>query len=185
MQSSPEKQREFVRLIIAHQPNLRAYIISLMPGVEGAADVLQEVNLVLWEKMHTFEMGTNFRAWAFAIARLEVKSHFRHLHKTEIPMLPDSVAAKLADQFDELYEAKPEHVEVRLRALKQCLKRLDGKDRKMVEARYTGANNIRDFAVSTGIPANTLRVKLHRIRNGLRRCITERLRLRAIGDGNT
>lgn len=184
MHTKPDEQREFVRLIIQHQPNLRAYIISLMPGVEGAGDVLQEVNLVLWEKMSSFTIGTNFRAWAFAIARFEVKSYLKHLRESEIPMLPDSVATKLAEQFDGLYASDPEDAEVRLQALRKCLKRLAPDDRQVIEARYSGPNNIRDFSASSGLPANTLRVKLHRIRNALRRCITERLRLNSIHHGN-
>mgnify|MGYP000113776971 CR=1 FL=1 len=35
-----------------------------MPGMDGVDDVLQETNVVLWEKRATFEPGTNFRAWA-------------------------------------------------------------------------------------------------------------------------
>jgi len=178
MEHDSHKQREFVSLIITHQPNIRAFIISLMPGVDGAADVLQEVNLVLWEKMHTFKLGTNFRAWAFAIARFEVKAHLKRLNLSRVP---DSVAEKLTEQFDETCEADPEHAEVRIEALRICLSRLSDDDRTMVEARYSGPNNIKEFAASTGKPVGTLRVTLHRIRNGLRRCITERLRLRAIG----
>ena len=42
------QQAEFVGQITRHQTALRAYIISLMPGMDGVSDVLQETNVVLW-----------------------------------------------------------------------------------------------------------------------------------------
>ncbi|PQJ27627.1 hypothetical protein BSZ32_03355 [Rubritalea profundi] len=69
----PQQEAVFIGEITRIQSQLRAYIISLMPGASGAEDVLQETNLVLWEKRAKFEQGTNFRAWVCAIARLEVR----------------------------------------------------------------------------------------------------------------
>lgn len=180
----PEQQREFVSLIIAHQPNLRAYIISLMPGVDGAADVLQEVNLILWEKMHIFEIGTNFRAWAFAISRFEVKAHLKRRRDSEIAMLPDMIAKKLGDQFEDEYEIDPERAEHRLAALKDCIARLSAEEQDMIDSRYSGSANFKEYATRVGKPIGTLRVNLHRIRSGLRRCIIERLRLKSFGHGS-
>ena len=73
------QQAEFVGQITRHQSMLRAYIISLMPGMDGVDDVLQETNIVLWEKRSNYQPGTNFRAWACAIARLEVKTQRRKM----------------------------------------------------------------------------------------------------------
>ena len=73
------QQAEFVGQITRHQTALRAYIISLMPGMDGVSDVLQETNLVLWEKRGKYQPGTNFQAWACAIARYEVKTHRRKM----------------------------------------------------------------------------------------------------------
>lgn len=182
VKSRSEKQREFVSLIIKHQPNIRAFIISLMPGIDGASDVLQEVNMVLWEKMKSFELGTNFQAWAFTIARFEVKSHLRRLHRQQ---LPDSVAQKLAIQFDESYVVDPEKADSRVAALRECMARLSEADRSLVEARYSGDDNLKEFSTLVDVPLGTLRVNLHRVRNALRNCISERLKLRSIHSHET
>jgi DNA-directed RNA polymerase specialized sigma24 family protein len=90
----------------------------------------------------------------------------------------------LAEQFDAHYDADPEQAETRLQALRLCLARLSAEDRELVETRYSSARNgIRDYAAKIGKPFGTVRVNLHRIRHGLRRCITERLRLNALGHG--
>jgi len=36
---------------------MRSYIISLLPGSPDVRDVLQEVNIVLWEKMNDFGLS--------------------------------------------------------------------------------------------------------------------------------
>ena len=92
----PQQEAVFIGEITRIQSQLRAYIISLMPGASGAEDVLQETNLVLWKKRAKFEQGTNFRAWVCAIARLEVKAHRRQMYRLGTMMLDDDLADQLA-----------------------------------------------------------------------------------------
>lgn len=40
-------------------------------------DILQEVNIVLWEKRKSFKPGSNFGAWACTVARYKVLEHRR------------------------------------------------------------------------------------------------------------
>lgn len=69
----------YVKLMTEHQGNLRAFIVSLMPGSPDVADVLQETNAALWQKREKFEPETNFTAWAFHLrgfsCRAEVRLH--------------------------------------------------------------------------------------------------------------
>lgn len=67
-----EKDSRIVALLTEHQLPLRHYVQSLLPGDSSAADVTQLTNTTLWQKREEFELGTNFKAWAFAIARYEV-----------------------------------------------------------------------------------------------------------------
>jgi len=168
---SPEEQKEFVALITRYQAALRGFIISLMPGVTGASDVLQETNLVLWEKRQGFEPGTNFRAWAFAIARLQVKVHLRKLRRRGNLLLPEKLLEELAEEC----AAEPEETEARMRALGECLGRLRDEDRALIEHRYASGAPLADFAVRIGRPVESLRVSLHRLRAALKKCIIDQL----------
>jgi RNA polymerase sigma-70 factor (ECF subfamily) len=168
------QQAEFVGQITRHQSMLRAYIISLMPGMDGVDDVLQETNIVLWEKRSNYQPGTNFRAWACAIVRLEVKTHRRKMLRLGKVILDED----LADQLAEHCEAPPAEVEERLRALNQCLGHLKEKERQLVEHRYFSKLSLEGFSASCGRPVESLRVSLFRLRAALKKCINGELAIK-------
>jgi RNA polymerase sigma-70 factor (ECF subfamily) len=64
-QNSPA---DTIRQISQHQAALLAYVLTLHPDRSEAQDILQETNVVLWQKIDEFRDGTNFKAWAFRIA---------------------------------------------------------------------------------------------------------------------
>jgi RNA polymerase sigma-70 factor (ECF subfamily) len=136
MDLNARQMAEFVGEIGRHQAALRAYIISLMPGMDGVSDVLQETNLVLWEKRAKFRPGTNFGAWAFTIARFEVKTHRRRLRRAGLTLLDEDLAERLAMCLAERHLERPEEADDRLHALDKCLGRLAGGDRELIEHRY-------------------------------------------------
>jgi len=105
----------FVKLITEHQGNLRAFIVSLMPGSPDVADVLQETNAVLWQKRDRFEPGTNFLAWAFRIARYEVLRQHDRQRRSGRVMFSDATIDVLAD-----IEPPEESAEELLFALDHC-----------------------------------------------------------------
>ena len=162
------EQAEFVGQITRHQTMLRAYIISLMPGMDGVDDVLQETNLILWEKRASFRSGTNFRAWACAIARLEVKAQRRKLLRLGKVMLDED----LIEELSERGSASPAEVDERLGALNRCIGRLEEKERQLIEHRYFSKLPLGEFAIRCGRPVESLRVSLFRIRAGLKKCIS-------------
>jgi RNA polymerase sigma-70 factor (ECF subfamily) len=57
---TPEEEESYVKLLTDHQPVIRAFILSLLPGAPGIDDVIQETKAVLWRKRADFELGTNF-----------------------------------------------------------------------------------------------------------------------------
>ena len=177
MPSSTEHQREFIGLITQHQVSLRAYIISLMPGLEGASDVLQETNLILWEKRDSFKVGTNFTAWAFSIARYETKNHKRKLQRKQATLCLDE---DLTDELAEFCQLSPDETEMRLCALQNCLTKLKGNELLLIKHRYASDTTLKDYAEGLNRPVGSLRVTLHRIRAGLRKCISYQLKSGAI-----
>jgi RNA polymerase sigma-70 factor (ECF subfamily) len=165
------QQAEFVGQIARHQAALHSYIISLMPGADGVDDVLQETNLVLWEKRRTFEPGTNFRAWACAIARFKVMGHRRKLAQLGFQLFDEDLADQLATEC----EAQPEEFDERLRAMEQCLSRLGEKERGLIEHRYFSGSALDEYALGRGTSVESLRVSLFRIRAALKKCILGQL----------
>ncbi|MEC8554872.1 MAG: sigma-70 family RNA polymerase sigma factor [Planctomycetota bacterium] len=167
-----DREAEFVSLLTEHQLALKLFVNSLLPGDAAAADVAQEVSATVWKKRADFVPGTNFRAWIFRISRNQVANYRRkQAREGGVMMFSDSlqetIAAELGDQTTDL-----EH---RLRALRHCLQKLPSSDRALIQHRYFHQTPLGDYASQIGRTVGTLKVKLHRIRNSLERCVSQQL----------
>lgn len=171
MPSTPDNASDFVRLLTDHQPAIRAFILSMLPGCEDVRDVLQDTNVVLWEKMSTFRSGTNFRAWAFTVARHKVMQHRARMQKASRLVFNEQLLDVIEEERVTL---PPEALERKLVALNQCLATLGEDDRKLVRMRYAGGEGGSDRT------AASIRVSLCRIRRKLRDCIEKRLRWKGL-----
>ncbi len=172
MSLQSEKTHEFVRLLTGHQAAMRAFIVSMIPGSSDVQDVLQDANVVIWEKMDSFQLGTDFHAWAFAITKNVARAHLRRTRRDHSPTLSDEIADVIADTWYQHEAPTLSREEV---ALDQCLSQLRPADRAIVEARYSRTNSLESHAADTGRSAGTLRVTLFRIRAKLRECVRRRI----------
>jgi len=169
---TPEEQAEFVHLLTGHQDSLRAFITSRMPGSPDVGDVLQETNAEIWKKRERFEIGTNFTAWSFTIARFAVLKHRRKLRRDELFIYNDELLDRLAPPPEELV---PDRLLERQAALESCLAKLPPKQRELIDQRYEKGRSMEEFAEIVGSTGNSLRVTLFRARAALRKCIERRL----------
>src|SRR6478752_4764021 len=114
----------FVQELTGCQDDLILFIRTLCGDFNLAADLRQEVNMVLWRKRDKFTPGTSFRSWAYRIAHFEVKAHFRQTKRGRVdsldPELLDCFAAELPEAIGELPE--------RRQALAGCMEHLTPKD---------------------------------------------------------
>lgn len=166
-EASSDSPEEFVGLLTNFQADLWAYLLALMPGHPDVADVLQKANVVLWAKRGKFEPGTDFRAWAFAVARYEVKAHLKTMSRRPFSALDDDLLECLADEAPEVIAPALS----RLEALEHCLSRLRPEDRRLLEHRYQSGRSLEEYAQATKRSLSGLSVSLFRLRAALRRCI--------------
>lgn len=161
----------FVQELTGCQDDLIVFIRALCGDYHVAADIRQEVNMVLWRKRRKFTPGTSFRKWAYRIAHLEVKEHFRHIKRRQTtamePELIDCFAAELPVPVNELPE--------RRKALAICMERLTPKDHELLQHRYWSEGSLEVLATATGRSVGTLKARLFQLRTALRLCIRERL----------
>lgn len=170
-EDSPQSIAAFVSLLTAHQPDLWAFIISLMPGDPEVADVLQKTNLILWNKREKFEADTNFRAWSFTIARFEVLTHLKKQKRHGIVLLDEELLETIACEAPETLA----HTDQRLAALDVCLKKLRPEDRELIDYRYKSGLGLEGFSERVGRSVSSLSVTLHRLRAALRKCVDTRM----------
>src|SRR5688572_23735554 len=98
--SEDADSQEFVRELTNHQSSMLAYVRSLAPGNSGARDLLQEVNITLWQKREAFELGTNFKAWAFQTIRYHILNHRRRLISQGWLIFDDDLIERMAPHFE-------------------------------------------------------------------------------------
>ena len=164
--------QEFVKELTSHQSAMLAYIRSLAPGAgTGARDLLQEVNITLWQKRETFELGTNFKAWAFQTIRYHMLNHRRRLVSQGWLVFDDDLIDRVAPGF----EFEPDELEERHIALRRCLQRLRPQDREILYHRYATRAPLQEFAEKTNRSAGTLKAILFNLRASLKKCIERQL----------
>lgn len=169
---SEKETKEFIRLLTGHQEVLRVFVHSLLPNHTDVMDLVQETNIVLWEKRGDFRPGSNFGAWARRIARNKVMNHGKKLRRRGCQVLDEAVLARIADEA-EFPEA--EEMESRRQALAACLERLTPDNRLLLRARYSSPGELKRHSIRIGRSHESLRVTLFRLRGWLRDCMDYKL----------
>jgi RNA polymerase sigma-70 factor (ECF subfamily) len=173
--ASDAESEEFVRELTNHQTSMLAYIRSLSPGGSGARDLLQEVNITLWQRRDSFELGTNFKAWAFQTIRYHMLNHRRRLVSQGWLVFDDDLLERMSPGF----EVEPDELEERHLALRKCLQRLRPQDRELLHHRYGTTSSLQEYADLTKRSAGTLKAVLFNLRAALKRCIERELQAAA------
>lgn len=155
-----EPQQIFiVQEIARHQPRLRAFVRCLLVRASDVDELLQEINVVLWEKADEFQPGTDFWAWASQIARFKVLNQVRKYGRERL-MFDEAALERLA----EIAERKLQTLNARREALDHCLKQLPPAQRQLLDLRYASDQSIETIAESIGRPVGSIRQTLCRIR---------------------
>ena len=165
-----QNMQEFVTLLTRHQQSVHLFIRSLLPNRVDADDVLQNTNLVLWKKFDQFESGSNFRAWAFRIAYLEVRS-FLSRQSRDYHIFSDDFMQKVAATAIQSAGT----IDSRQIALTDCLARLSDKDRDLIRRRYSDSGTAAAVAKEVGRSIDAVYKALARIRLALEKCINRKL----------
>ncbi len=164
-------------LFAAHHRRLFRYILTLLPRLHAAEDVLQETNLVLWRRFSEFRPGTDFYAWAARVAFLQVLSYRKSSRRQSFP-LDEEVLETLAARSIE----STEHLDNARDALQTCLTKLRAEDRELVLRRYMSGESGKKVAAELGRPQNSVYKSLGRIRQGLLECIRRSLSMALTGE---
>jgi RNA polymerase sigma-70 factor, ECF subfamily len=167
--SSQRVNDEFVRRFVRCQQDLYAYILSLVPNIADAQDVLQETAIALWAKADEYRLDEPFMPWAARFAWFQVRK-FRmyqaRRHRRVVALSDEAVAALAADR------AAFDGVAVdRGLTLQQCVERLAEDDRLLLRQRYDLRVSIREVAQDRGVEPGQLYKRLGRIRQALLDCV--------------
>ena len=167
-----EAHDTFTIEMLAIQRRLFAYILTLVPNLADADDVLQETNAVLLRKREEFQAGTSLAAWACQVAYLEILACRKRQARWRHALNNDDLLAQLSSEATAKFEA----VDNRLAALEICLQKLPAADRDLVRMRYRQELSSQGMADRLARTAESVRRHLYRIRVALLRCIERQIK---------
>lgn len=165
-----ERTTQFVQLLTSHQPQIYAYISTMVFGDSGAADVLQETNLHLWAQAKEYDFERPFLAWAFGFARQRVMAYRKTCSRSRL-VFSDEAVELLSKQCQEASDSTDD----RLVALQNCLKRLSNAQAELIRERYVAKTPVQTIAARVNDTAHNISSRLHRIRKMLANCVERTL----------
>jgi RNA polymerase sigma-70 factor (ECF subfamily) len=173
--SSPPSDRDalyerFVALFVAHEGRLRAFVRALLPSWDDVDDVMQETSLVAWRKFVQFEPGSNFMAWAAAIARFEAMRVMR-TRSRERAMLADDVLDLLASDA----VAVADNLERERAALTRCVQKLRPPEQQLLRLAYQPGVRFNEVASQVGKSVQACYKTIQRLRSRLAECVAQQL----------
>lgn len=166
----PDPVRSVQSLFIRHTAALRGYVLALVPDLNRAEDIVQEIFLVVTDKAADFEPGSDFLAWVTTIARYKVLESIRSAGRQAGSLSP-SVVEALAACAPTDGEAEPAAVA----ALTGCLDEIAPRARQVIDLRYRDSLKPADIARRIDWTAPAVSVTLSRARASLRKCVEARL----------
>ncbi|HEU5396367.1 MAG TPA: sigma-70 family RNA polymerase sigma factor [Verrucomicrobiae bacterium] len=168
---SPEQLALVQGLFIQNLPALKGFVLALGGSFDLVDDVIQETFIVVGAKAAEFKPGTNFRAWAFTIAKFKLLQALESSHRnSEARLSPDVLDALCAEESNDDWM-----FEQQLRLLSSCTKQLAPKAYEMIELRYQHSKRPAEIAQLVGWTVDAVHVALSRARDFLRDCVKRRM----------
>jgi RNA polymerase sigma-70 factor (ECF subfamily) len=168
--SDNTRHEQFVALLAASHGKLLGYLMSILGRWHDAEDVLQRASVLMWQKFDTFELGTDFVAWAGTIAFYEARNFQRLAARSPLHFDDALLEALAAERLQDL-----SHAEARADALEHCLKKLRDTDRSLLLTAYRDHGGVAALAERLKRAPQTLYNKLNIIRRLLAECVQQRL----------
>lgn len=165
----------FVGLLTRHEPALRRFARSLLPGWSDVDEVMQRTALAAWRKFGQFDPATDFLKWALVIARYEALAYRRARGRDRL-VFSDAFLERLAEEEAEDAELAGREE----RALEGCLQKLSPERRELVMKAYADGTDQRDVAAAIGKTPAAFYMLLARIRRDLADCIERTLKQEAL-----
>ena len=166
MNASARFISEFARC----QRQLHAFICSVVWNLAEADDVLQETNLVLWQKAEQYDDSRDFLAWAMRFAQLQAMAWVKRRNRLPLLIEPGLLELLASEALAESLECEAQRV-----ALSACIEKLPADHRALIASRYEPDASVNEMAAARHTSPKALSEMLRRIRRALLACVMKTL----------
>ncbi|MEM6330308.1 MAG: sigma-70 family RNA polymerase sigma factor [Planctomycetota bacterium] len=178
---SDYKQSAFIKLIVAGERKIFGYLVSLLPSVQDAEDIMQDTSVVMWDKFDEFLATQDgepaverFVAWGNKIAFYKVLNSRRH-RRWSTRLLSNELMQLVADEWSE-QEASGQ-LEERRAVLSKCINELPHDRRQVLHDYYWQGAAVDKIAATQERTTGSIYKVLQRSRAALHKCIERKLAL--------
>ena len=170
LMSETREGSEFADEAITHLDSLYRGALRLTRNPEQAQDLVQDTYVRALRYQHSFEAGTNMKAWLFAIMRNLFWDRFKSSHKDDVS-LDDVGEFPLYDKLKDSAEIPEAEVLDKLAAgeVVKAIEQLPPLHREVVLLVDVEGFSYKDAAEVLGIPIGTVMSRLHRARQQLQK----------------
>lgn len=151
-----------LREIEAEIPRLRRYARALTRDVATADDLVQDCLARALGKLHLWQRGTDLRAWLFTILHNQYVNYVRRAVR-------EGAVVGLSDNEPLLTRAAPQGQRLELRDLERALAKLPEEQRSAILLVGLEGMRYEEVAAVLDVPVGTIRSRLSRGREALRR----------------
>ena len=150
------------REIEAEIPRLRRYACALTRDLIAADDLVQECLTRALSKLHLWQQGTDLRAWLFTILHNQYINHVRRTAR-------EGTSIGLSEREPLLTRAPQQGSRLELRDLERAIAKLPRTQRSVILLVGLEGMSYGEVATALGVPVGTIRSRLSRGREALRR----------------
>ena len=153
---------DIYRNIEAEIPRLRRYARALARDVAAADDLVQDCLARALGKLHLWQEGTDLRAWLFTILHNQYVNQVRRAVR-------EGAAVGLSETEPMLTRAPHQGKSLELRDLERAIAKLPEEQRSVILLVGLEGMRYEEVAEVLGVPVGTVRSRLSRGREALRR----------------
>ena len=165
-----------VKEFLAQRDLLLGYLLAVTRNQTAAEEVFQEVALVILEEANKGKQVDHFPAWSREIARRRALEYFRREARArQLHSADESYLDAVDKSFDENVLTQ-EELQQRETFLRQCLEKLGGRAREVIELRYRQDRTVSEIANALAWQAESVKVALSRARKVLTDCVGNKMR---------
>jgi len=154
--------------------SLRAWLAMQAPPGADVDEVAQRSFVAAFTRLSDYEIGTNFAAWLFTIARFQLKTEVTRLRRIadyHARYAPDLLQRELERRSAE----PPELQQARLDHLETCLGMLLEHLRRFITWRYEDEIPLDEMAARSGRSVSAVKKQLWKLRRKLHQCVETRM----------
>lgn len=170
-QGNPEAFETVVR---ACEGSLRTWLATICPPGVDSDEIAQQSFIVAYTRLDHYELGTNFQAWLFTIAKFELRTEMTRLRRLtdyHQRFAPDLLRRELERRS----EASPTIASEKMQYLQRCKSNLSEHLRQYLTWRYEEQVPLEEMASRSGRSVAAIKKQLWKIRQVLHECVQRQL----------